>query len=392
MDSCVPGPGDQPLLPPEHQVEDDEGSGLEELLFDEEEEEEAEERVDVTDVEDDDEETQEDEEEEEDDGAGGAPAIDGGLPVPKCGPCVDTETPSTLAYLQFVKLILDLGLSDKQANDLLHFMRLPQANMLPLSMRTIRKYLGIRPEDVETMIKKATIDIPEKAQKVLGGPRSVPLVYRCPVTLAVRSLTHSIFAKNPANLQLEVEEGQAGILGDLCTGTHWKEEQAAQRERFADLDAKEGTITTLMPLLLHSDKTTLDEHGRTTAWPVTMQLCNLRGESQRRSCSRELVALLPILDSTAAQGVTAVTAAKRFIMHKAMKIILANITKHAEKGIILEIHDTKRRFVPYILGLCADADEALRIAHVKPSCKTHCPCYVCYCRGPKLSSNDAIVA
>lgn len=323
------------------------------------------------------------EEGEEEEGAGAEAHawMDDGGGEHAAGLYTDVVTPATLAMLQFTKLVTDLDLGDKAADDLLGFLKLPQAGMLPCSMRTIRKHLRLCPRDVKQQIKTARVDVPAKAQQVLGAPAELSVVYRPVMQLALRAIQHSVFASDLANLQFEAELG-ADKLGDFCTGSWWAKEQQQQRQRLRALDRREATTTTLMPLLVHSDKTHLDEKGRTTAHPVTLAVGNFRNRVLRRTCARELVALLPALDITTAQsksGGKQMVAAKRAIFHSAMAVVLASVGEAYERGVVLEIHGVKRRFIPIVMGLCADAEEALRIALVKPSCRTRCPCFLCHC-------------
>ena len=352
------------------------------FMDDQEDEEDIDDGEDEEDDGDDAEEEEEEQQEEEKDDDGGE----------KDGePCLEVDTSSTdkLGMLQFAKPMDDLHVSRMGANDILAFFKSPQSHNLPWTMDTIERRLCIRLKDAKRMIKTAKIDVPSEAQDVVHGASQLTVVYRSPVQLALRAILRSTWAKDPANLLLDPApadpEGD-GLLGHLNTGEFWAKELEAQKLKFQDADAKEGAITTLAPLYLHSDKCNLDEKGRNNAHPLSMAVGNFSNDIQRRPASRELVALLPILGHSTAQNDAAkgkLTAAQRLLTHSAVGIVLADIAKDSKDGIIVTINGVKRRLIFFVVGLCADAEEACTIALVKRG-GTARPCFLCTCKKAKI--------
>lgn len=112
------------------------------------------------------------------------------------------------------------------------------------------------------------------------------------------------------------------MLQDLSSGEWWQETEQLIKERWPD----EADLQ-LNPFLLFSDGAELDAMGRNKS-KVVMQACgNFRNHILRRTCSRELVALIPDIECTSQQGkVVAVSRARRFIFHRCMEILCDHIT------------------------------------------------------------------
>lgn len=148
------------------------------------------------------------------------------------------------------------------------------------------------------------------------------------------------------------------------------------RRRLCILDDKDVDLCS-WPFIPFTDGTQLDTTRRSKSKAGLIGFGNFKNGILRRPFSRELFAVFPDLQTSAAETkAIAVVRSRRKVYYQCMNVALASIKScYAEGGRLIHCKDGKtRRIVPVIPFIACDGQEACLITMVKSSNRTKRPC------------------
>jgi hypothetical protein len=310
--------------------------------------------------------------------------------------------------IELVELLRDLKANHRQGDKLLKHLHLRYAGAytLPMQLETLMKR-------VTTSVANEVIYFPPRLEQftVSGAPgmysNSHFTVIR-PVCF-LRSILGLLLERNklvsqaPHQLLMQydarTDAGGRRVYGEANNGDFWmRMEQGIRR------DSGNEEACPLM-VVMYTDKTQVDDLGKTDVQDVVITLDNLPCDEQMKAVGKQCIGYIPSLSKESlgralcrrAKGVDARRAYVRDIRQQVWKQFLDGLrwamsAAIAEGGIVIYVGaggpENTYRVVPVLARCIVDTEEANHLAGARGSYLSTYPCYKCMLPNALASSSD----